>query len=601
MVCHHTGVTSTTADPPSTFAPLRVAPFRRLWVASVVSHMGTFLMLVAAPWLMLELTGSPLMVSLVTASLALPRLILTLPAGAWADSIDRRVLAMFGNWAAAASVAVLAVLAWQDAVTPALLLMLCGALGTGTAVAIPAYQTLIPELVEDRLVPAATALNSAAFNVARAAGPAIGGAFVAAGRAELAFGLDALSFLFVVVMLVGAPSMGQADRAGLGVLRSTRTGLRYVRFTRPLLLMFGTGAAFTLTATSVQTLLPTVVQDELLLQADGFGFLLGAFGVGALVGALTRERARVVVRDLLPWSVVAFGVCGVVFGLATDPWVAAVALVLGGTAWVWTLTTMSATVQLMAPRWVRGRAVSIYLLSILGVQPFGAVVAGAMAEAVGSGLTVALLCGATIVIGLVASRADLPVLGEVAPPALPEDWVAPQHELAVAGSPVVVETTWRIDPADTTDFFRALRVLRRHRLRTGAERWGAFRHADDPFRITESFQVHDWDEHLAQHRRLDAEAADALRLARSFDRDGGPVTVHLAGLDLGDPDGHRLHGNELTQHAVLHASDGSVPLHAGLHTGELVVPAQSARGAGQPLDDLAADGDQGGRGDAQLQ
>ncbi len=588
--------------PTSTFAPLRVVAFRRLWAASVISHLGTFLLLVAAPWLMLELTGSPLMVSLVTASLALPRLILTLPAGAWADAIDRRVLAMFGNWVAAASVAVLAVLTWQDAITPALLLMFCGAIGTGTAVAIPAYQTLIPELVEDRLVPAATALNSAAFNVARAVGPAIGGAFVAADRAELAFGLDAISFLVVVLVLVGAPSLGQADRAGLGVLRSTRTGLRYVRFTRPLLLMFGTGAAFTLTATSVQTLLPTVVQDDLGLQADGFGYLLGAFSVGALVGALTRERARSVVRDLLPWSVVAFGVCGVVFGLARTPGLAAGALVLAGVAWVWTLTTMSATVQLMAPRWVRGRAVSIYLLSILGVQPFGAVVAGVMAESLGSGLTVAVLCGGTIAIGLVASRADLPVLGEVAPPALPEDWVAPQHELAVAGSPVVVETTWRIDPADTSEFFAALRDLRRHRLRTGAERWGAFRHADDPFRITESFQVHDWDEHLAQHRRLDTEAVDTLRRARSFDRDGGPVTIHLAGLDLADPDGHRLHGNELTQHAMLHASDGSVPLHAGLQTGELVVPAsRSARGARQVLDDLAADGDQGGRGDAQLQ
>lgn len=583
-------MTTPAALPISTFAPLRVVAYRRLWVASVISHLGTFLLLVAAPWLMLELTGSPLMVSLVTASLALPRLILTLPAGAWADAIDRRVLAMFGNWAAAASVAVLAVLTWQDAITPSLLLLLCGALGTGTAVAIPAYQTLIPELVEDRLVPAATALNSAAFNVARAVGPAIGGALVAAGKADLAFGVDAVSFLVVVAVLLRVPSMGQADRAGLGVLRSTRTGLRYVRFTRPLLLMFGTGAAFTLTATSVQTLLPTVARDELGMAAGGFGLLLGAFGAGALAGALSRERMRALLPDLLPWSIVAFGVCGVVFGLARTPWLAAAALVLGGAAWVWTLTTMSATVQLMAPRWVRGRAVSIYLLSILGVQPFGAVLAGVLAEAFGSGVSVAVLCGAGIGVGLVAARAGLPVLGEVAPPALPEDWVAPQHEPVLAGSPVVIETTWQIAGEDTQEFFAVLRDLRRHRLRTGAERWGAFRHADDPFRITESFQVHDWDEHVAQHRRIDVEAAAVLRRARTFDRGGGPVTVHLAGLDLLDPDGHRLQATELTRHAALHARDGSVPL------GEPASP----RGAGEALDDLA-DGGQRRRGDAQLQ
>lgn len=549
-----------TTDRISTFAPLRVVAYRRLWLASIVSSVGTFLLLVAAPWLMLELTGSPLMVALVTASLQLPRLILTLPAGAWADAIDRRVLAMFGNWAAAGATAVLAVLTWQDAVTPALLLMLCGALGTGTAVSIPAYQTLIPELVEDELVPAATALNSAAFNVARAVGPAIGGAFVAAGKADLAFGIDAVSFLAVVGVLLTVPPSGQADRTGLGVLRSTRVGLRYVRFTRPLLLILGTTAAFTLTAASVQTLLPTVVADDLQMNADGFGLLLGAFGAGALAGALTRERARHVVRDLLPWSIVSFGAFGVLFGLSRMPWLSAVALALGGVAWVWTLTTMNATVQLMAPRWVRGRAVSIYLLAFMGVQPFGAVLAGAMAEQIGSATTVAILCSVTVAVGLAAKRAGLPVLADVAPPSLPEDWVAPAHEESLAGSPVVIETTWHIRPEDTRAFFTELRRLRRHRLRTGAERWSAYRHADDPFRITESFQVHDWDEHLAQHRRIDVEAAETLRRARAFDRNGGPVTIHMAGIDLLDPDGHVLNAAALDRHAELHARDGSVPL-----------------------------------------
>lgn len=596
-------VTSSATAAISTFAPLRVVAYRRLWAASLVSHLGTFLLLVAAPWLMLELTRSPLMVSMVTASLALPRLILTLPAGAWADAIDRRVLAMFGNWVAAASVAVLAVLAWQDMITPALLLMLCGALGTGTAVAIPAWQTLLPELVDDELVPAATALNSAAFNTARAVGPAIGGAFVAVNRADLAFALDALSFLVVVAVLVRVPSMGLADRAGLGVLRSTRTGLRYVRFTRPLLLIFGTAAAFTLTAQSVQTLLPTVVADDLGHGEDGlwFGLLLGAFGAGALTGALTRERVRAVVRDLLPWSIVAFGTFGVVFGLSRTLWLSALALALAGAAWVWTLTTMNATVQLLAPRWVRGRAMSLYLLSVLGVQPFGAVVAGTLAETLGSATTVAVLTAGTLAVGIAATRLGLPVLSEVASPALPEDWVAPRHEPSVDGSPVVIETTWHIHPEDTAEFFAALRALRRHRLRTGAERWTAYRHADDPFRIIESFQVHDWDEHLAQHRRIDADAAAALRHARSFDCNGGPLTVHLAGLDLLDPDGHRLRAGQLLDHAEMHRSDGSVPLPDTTVAEPPPATQASAAGAGQVLDDLAAHRHQRGGRDADLQ
>ena len=551
--------TTTPPAPVSTFAPLRVPAYRRLWLASVVSNLGSFLLLVAAPWLMLELTGSPLMVSLVATSMALPRLILTLPAGALADVVDRRLLAMVGNWGSALAVAILAVLTWNDSITAGTLLVLSAALGTGTALYIPAYQTLIPDLVDEELVPAAISLNSAAFNVARAVGPALGGAFVAAGKADLAFGLDAVSFLVVVIVLVGIPPVGTADRRGGSMLRTTRVGLRYVRFTRPLLQIIGVAAALTLMTTSLQTLLPTVVADDLGMEADGFGLLLGAFGGGALIGALTRERAHRLVRHLMPLSIVGFGVLGLGFGLSRIPLLSAVLLAGAGLFWVWTLITMNSTVQMMTPRWVRGRAVSVYLLSVLGVQPFGAVIAGALAEAFGSAATVTALMAVTIVIGVVAFRADMPVLGEVSPPALPEDWVTPPHAEPLDGSPVLVSNTWTIDPADTEEFFVALRRLRRHRLRTGAVRWGVFRHADEPFRITETFQVHDWDEHLAQHTRIDEDAAAAIRHARSFDRGGGPHTDHLVGLDLDDAAAH--HGAvPMGRHAELHELDGSVPL-----------------------------------------
>jgi MFS family permease len=544
----------------STFAPLRVRAFRRLFIAGTISEGGSFLLLAAAPWLMLELTRSPLMVSLVTVSLALPRLLLTLPAGALADAIDRRLLFMVGQWGAALAAAILAVLTWQDGVTPGTLLVLCFALGVGIAVSTPAQQSLIPDLVDRELVPAASSLNSASFNIARAVGPAIGGALSAAGKADLAFGLDAVSFLAVVAVLVGMPAVGQADGGGGGMWRSTRTGLRYVRFTRPLLLLVGTAAAFTLTGTAIQTLLPNVVSDDLRLGADGFGLLLGTFGLGALVGALTRERARTFIRGLLPLSMGGFGVAGLVFGLSRLPLLSAVALAIAGLFWVWTLTTMHATVQLMSPRWVRGRATSIYLLAVLGVQPFGAVIAGSLAEVIGAATTVAVLTVATVLVGFVAGRADLPILGEVIAPQALDDWSVPRHEPQVAGSPVLVATTWRIDPADAPEFFAALRTLRRHRLRTGADRWTVFRHADDPCLITEQFQVHDWEEHLAQHARIDDEVAAALRHARSFDRAGGPATQHLAGLDLLDPASLFVQETAVARHAALHARDGSVPL-----------------------------------------
>ncbi len=550
--------------PPSTFAPLRVPNYRRLWLAFLVSNLGTFLQLTAAPWLMLELTGSPLWVALVTASMTLPRLLMTLPAGALADVFDRRTMTAVGQLVAAVSVAIMAVLTWQGWLTPTLLLVLTFGLGLGTAISIPALQTLIPDLVGDDLLAPATALNSASFNVARAVGPALGGLFVAADRAELAFGLNAISYLGIVVVLTTLPAVGSADVAGGGVWRSTRTGLRFVRFTRAVLVVVAVTAVFNLTATAFQTLLPTVVEDDLAMGANGYGLLLGLFGAGSLLGALTREWVRGRVRHVLPAAILVNGIVGVVFGFVSrDPAVSGALLFVAGLTWVWTVTTMNTIVQIVSPRWVRGRAMSVYLLAALGMQPLAAVLAGSLAEVVGSANAVGVLALVTVVLGLVATRIDMPVLGEVSVPSAPDDWSVPRHVEQVPGSPVVVATTWQLDRDDLPEWFTAMRDLRRHRLRTGAQSWSLFRHAEDPLTFTEYFQVHDWEAHLAQHGHIDGPAATAIRRAAAFDRTGWPRTEHVARVDLEADDLLSSHDVAATSHARLHDTDGSVPLAAG--------------------------------------
>lgn len=546
-----------------TLAPLRVREYRRMWGAAVVSHLGTFLQLTAAPWLMNELTGSPLLVALVTTALTLPRLLLTLPAGVLADAVDRRTLLLVGQATSAVSVAAMAVLSFLGLLTPVTLLALTFALGVGGAIGLPSFQTLVPDLVPRALMAQAITLNSAAFNVARAVGPAIGGAFVAAGLAGAAFGANAASYLAVIGVVLTFPRQTVDDPARQTMWRSAALGVRYVRFTRPIRILLAVAGAFSLTAVSVQALLPNVTSDDLGLGGGAYGILYGLFGAGALLGALTRERARVAFgRRLLPGSIVAFGVAGIVFGLAPTGMVAGMGLALGGLMWVWTMTTMNASVQILAPRWVRGRVVSLYMVAI-GLQPVGAFAAGLLAEWVGAGRSVAVLSVGTIALGLAAARWDLPVLGQLEEPAPPEDWVTPQHATHVAGSPVLVATTWTIDPEDLEEFFTVLRELRRQRFRTGAHRWSVYRDADVPNRITEFFAVHDWEEHLAQHARMDAEAAAVVARARAFDRDGGPRTRHLAGLDVVDPTAPPIAEQLLTIHEQLHRADGSVPLDGG--------------------------------------
>ncbi len=546
--------------PVSTFAPLAVPEYRRIWAAATVSHVGTFLQLTAGPWLMLQLTGSPLLVALVTTALLLPRLLLVVPAGALTDVLDRRTLLLVGQGISAVAVAALAVLTALDLIDPVSLLGLTFLLGIGSAIALPAFQTLVPDLVAAPLRAQAITLNSAAFNVARSLGPAIGGALVAVGLASAAFGANAVSYLVVMGVLLSFPREDVGTERRPGMWRSAAAGVRYARFTQPIRILLAVTALFSLTAASLQALLPSVVADDLGLGGVGFGVLYGLFGAGALAGALTRERVRLPAgRLMLPASIVLFSLGAIGFGLLTVPALAGAAITLAGLSWVWTMTTLNASVQLLAPRWVRGRVVSLFVLAV-GLQPVGAFLSGALAEVLGAGAAVAIFAAGALVLGLATLRLRLPVLGGIEEPTAPEDWIVPDHEHHVAGTPVLVVTTWEIDPDDVEPFFAVLRELRRQRLRSGAYRWSVFRDASHPHRITEIFTVHDWTEHLAQHRRLDAEMVEVISRARSFDRSGGPVTRHLAGLDVVDPGAAPFEEQLLTVHDELHRTDGSVPL-----------------------------------------
>ncbi len=517
-----------------TLAPLRVPAYRRIWTAAVVSHLGTFLQMTAAPWLMLELTGSAFMVSLVTTFLLLPRLLLTLPAGALADVVDRRTLLIVGNLIGSSSVAAMAVLAGVGALTPTLLLALTLLLGSGTAIAMPAFQTLVPDLVPRPLLPQAITLNSGAFNVARAVGPALGGLLVAAGLVSASFGLNALSFLVVVAVLLTLPRdqvervVGQSRRH---LLRATAVGVRYARFTRDIRILLVVTAVFTLTAASVQALLAPVVVD-LGLGGAAYGLIWGCMGAGALVGVATRERARIRLgARMVPASILLFGVGGVTLGLAPNGVTAGAGMSLAGLAWVWVLITLNATVQLMAPTWVRSRVVSLYAL-VVGIQPVGAFLAGALAERTGSGMAVAVATAITLILGMVALRLDLPVLGRVEEPRSAGLEVLDEHLRVEVRGPTVVTRSWVIDETHVERFLAGMREARRIRRRTGARRWDLHQDALEPQRFTEVVRYAAWDEQMVQRTRLDARDLEVLRALRDMDVRGAPTTRHLMPVDL---------------------------------------------------------------------
>jgi MFS family permease len=521
-------------------APLAYPRFRALWIASIFSNVGGFIQSVAASWLMLDLTGSPVWVSAMAASTMLPLLLLALPSGAMADLGNRRNVLLVTQSTMLAAVVGMTTLALADLITPQLLLCLGILVGVGQAFNTPVWMAMVPDLVPRSEVPNAVALNSASFNAARAVGPALGGIIVAVIGPGVAFAVNAASYLGILVVVASFPAAEWKPQEQSSMSSAIAAGIRYARFTPSLRLLLMLSAGFALTTASVLTLLPNVTKGGLHGGSTLYGVLLGAMGLGAVFGAATRGRAgRVLGPKMVAVAATFYGLAGVGVGLSGLPWLTGLVLAGGGVFWVWMLTTLNATVQTLSHSWVRGRTLSLYNLAFSGVYPLGALAAGAVASRLGVQHSVLLFSAGAVALGLGALR--LPVVGmeQVIVPTAPENWdLAPHAAIEVPGSPMMICNTWVIDERRLAEFLDALAELRLARLRTGAFRWRVYRSVEDPRRITEAFNLALWEDHLRQHQRYDAAAAETIRRAYSFDIGEGPVSQHLVAFDVTDPSRH---------------------------------------------------------------
>lgn len=333
-------------------------------------------------------------------------------------------------------------------------------------------------------------------------------------------------------------------------------GIRFARFTPAFRNLMALVAIFALSSAVVQTVLP-VHTEYLGGGAVAFGVLYGAMGAGALTGAVIRPRlGNWIQGSWVPYTISLFGVGGVILGLAPTVWVAGAAMFLCGLFWLLTLATLNATAQLMSPAWIRGRAMSIYTLAFAGVMPIGSIASGLVADQIGTPGSLLLFSSGAIALGLVAPRFRVPHVDDVAAPEFTENADRVSHDEELEGGPVMVLNTWQIDEPDLVEFSKTMNEVRLVRLSTGAYRWRLLRNVSDPTRLTEVMILRSWEDHLAQHRRIDDAAANLLRRARAFDRADGPVTRHLIAVDLEDPSNIET---LVATHDRLHQTDGSIP------------------------------------------
>jgi MFS family permease len=525
------------ASAPSAWAPLRQPLFRALWVAAVASNVGTWMQDVGATWLMTSLTTSPVLIALVPAATTLPIFLLALVAGALADVVDRRRLLLVTQGFMLVASAGLGVLTVAGAASVWSLLLFTFLVGMGTALNAPAWQAIFPELVGRRELPSALALNGIAINLARAAGPALGGLLVAAAGPGATFLLNAVSFLGVMVVLY---RWRRPPRQSLlpaeSLLGALLAGLRYARHAPDLHAVLLRSTAFIVSGSALFALLPVIVRFDLGRGPTEYGLVLGFFGAGAVLGALFLPRLReaLALDGLVRAASAAFGAVLLALAFLQSFALLCAVMILGGAAWIALLTSFHTGAQAALAPWVRGRGLAVYLLVFFGGMAGGSALWGAVATL--AGLRAALaLAGAGTLLGIVATLRFRLLRGEGPDLAPSRHWPAPfvAGEPEADRGPVLITVEYRIDPASAEDFARAMRDVRRIRLRDGAFRWDLLSDPADPGRYVESFLVESWIEHLRQHERITVADREIEERARRYQRGPGPPVVsHFIGREL---------------------------------------------------------------------
>ena len=516
----------------STRAPLTYSVFRALWLATVVSNVGTWMHDIGAGWLMTGLSSSPLLIALVQAATTFPIFLLALPAGAMADIVDRRHLLLAAQALGLVAAAALALLTWQGLTTPWVLLTITFVLGTAAALSAPAFQAIVPELVDKPALLDAIALNSLGINISRAIGPALGGVIVALAGPAAVFALNAISVLAVIFVLSRWKRAKRAEPLPpehfVGALKA---GYRYARHAQPLRLVLIRAIGFFLFGSAVWAMLPLIARRTLRLDAAGYGALLAWLGAGAILGALLLKRLKTTMSPNTLSIVVTmlFALVSFVLAHATNVWVAGVAMAVAGLSWIGILTCLNVAAQMASASWVKARALAIYLLTFQGAMTGGSILWGAVAARadIPTALTIAALGQAMAVV--LALRWPLPSDQTVdRTPA--GHWAVPETlgDPHLEHGPVLVEIEYRIAPDRVAAFAVQLRRFKTVRQRDGAIRWNIWQDVAEPGRVIEAFVVESWLEHQRQHARIArADQIDQAALNAFHLGDTSPVVRHL--------------------------------------------------------------------------
>lgn len=514
--------------------------FRSLWLGSVALNVTIWMHSVAAAWLMVSLTTSPLMVALIQTASALPSFIFALPSGVMADLVDRRryLLVVVGFMALTA--AVLCLLSFAGGMGAWTLLLLTFCLGVGFALQGPAWYTAQTDVVSRQLLPSALALSAVSYSSARAVGPALSGVVVSSAGVGAVFVASAALLLAALYSLLRWDSPKRANHLPPENLMSgLRSALRYSRHSEVVKVQILRTVSFVGVASALWALLPLIAGEQLKSGAGGYGILLASIGAGSVAGALLIPKLKNVMEMnlMMALSTIVYGSATIVAAYVPNLVVVCVMLFLAGIGWIGVGNTNMLALQSAVPGWVRARTLAVYMLVFQGAMAAGSALWGAVAAKAGTSHT--LLASGLLMACVLLVMSKFPArIGNEAEAT--ESAEGLHAEFVAASVPsnaaVAVQIVYKVNVENRTEFLRQVYAVGKARRRNGASFWRVYRETENEQHFVERFLVDSWEQYLRQRSRAtiaDQEAERRLHAMHSADEP--PVISHYVAESSPEP------------------------------------------------------------------
>lgn len=492
----------------SALSPFKHRTFAVMWLAALISNIGTWMHSVGAGWLMTDLSPSPLIVALVQTASTLPFFLFALPAGALADIFNRRTVLLISNGLMFGAAIIFALLVWKGMASSTMLLLFTFLLGAGSAFMAPAWQAVIPKMVPKDQLPQAVALGGISINLSRAIGPALAGVLITFYGVTAPFVANALSFIAIILALLWWKNVTPASMSNVPperVFSAMKAGIRYARNSAPLKATMWHVLGFMFFANAYWGLLPIISKETLQGDAAFFGMLMGAVGFGAVLGAflLPSIKAKLSANQMVAIGTVGTASITGLFALMQDQNLALAASLIFGISWILVLASVNVSAQQALPDWVRARGLAVFMMVFFGSMSLGSAFWGWLAgvTSIETSMLAASLGGIAFIAFSYRSELQQGKDLDLTPS---HHWPEPAVHEAVKDhqGPVIIQIHYEVAQQNRDAFLQALYTLKPARLRDGAHSWGVYEDTEQQGHLIEHFMEDSWAEHLRHHERV---------------------------------------------------------------------------------------------------